>query len=625
MWRGRGRIQYQQSLEYWSDHCKRRDFDEYDRVAVQSGCYRLCQLQDGCRLSGCRHSVNFSTTLGALTPASGIATTDASGTATIQVTAGSNSGQGQITATATVDNKTVNLSQIFTVTLPPLKLANITLTSNTTGAIDLGSSQGISVDIQDANGNPFTSQSVEVTFTSTQAALGKASIASPVSSVNGRASTTYTSLSTPTNGTDVITASIAGASPITIPLTVNLLNAGSISYVSALPKTIGLKGMGGLGTQETSRVTFKVVDTSGAVKVNQPVDFSLNTTLGGLSLSATSGSTGADGTVSTIVQSGVIATPVRVTASTTVGATILSTQSDELVVSTGVPSQDGLSVAESDLNPEAWSTDGVNVTVTARLSDHFHNPVPDGTAVSFTTTGGSIQPSCITAKGTCSVIWTSQNPRPMQASGAQRDGRAVIFAYAIGEEAFVDLNGNGVADAGEFTDNSEAFRDDNENGVRNANEPYLDFNGDGVFNGPDGKYNGVLQGAAYLGSATKSKNVFSNTVLIMSSGEALISILDASLVPLASIGSPTSFFVNVTDINGNTMPSGTTIAVSAPFGTLTGQSSFTVPHNTGFGVTLPLNIAASSSPKFQTGLITIKVTSPAGLVTTAFLDISGIF
>jgi len=573
--------------------------------------------------------VTFVTTLGSLTPAGGAATTDASGTATVQLVSGTSSGQGQVSASATVDGKVVNLSQAFTVTLPALKLANLTLTNNNTGAIDFGSSQGISVDVQNADGTPFTSQSVSVVFTSTQVTQGNATISSPVASVNGTASTTYTAVTA--SGPDLITATIASSgsnagSSLSVALTVNPLLAGSISFVSAVPPTIGLKGMGGLGIQEASRVTFKVVDTSGAVKPNQAVNFALNTTVGGLSLSTLSGSTGADGTVSTIVQAGVVATPVRVTATTTVGNIVLSTQSDQLVVSTGVPAQDGFSVSRVNQNPEAWDIDGVTTAVTARLSDHFHNPVPDGTAVYFTTSGGSIEPSCLTVKGACSVNWTSQNPRPLGpgqisplvTTGALKNGRAVVLAYAIGEEAFVDLNGNGVADPGEFTDTSEAFRDDNEDGVRQASETFIDFNGDGVFNGPDGKYNGVLQGTAFTG-APKSKHVFSNSVIVMSSSAALISSAPAV------IAGPGAFSITVTDINGNTMPSGTKIVVVVPFGTLTGLAAYTVPLNAGFGVTLPLFISGSSTPTAQTGGITVTVTSPAGLVTTKLITISGSF
>lgn len=561
-------------------------------------------------------AVTFLTTLGTLSPGSGIRT-DENGVATVTLTAGSTSGQGQLTASASVDNRLITSTALFSVNLPPLTLSNLRLVDNASGRINYGSSQGIAVDVLDANGHLYTAQSVDVVFSSTMSGQNKATINSPVSTVNGTASTTYTAVTA--SGDDTITASIAGSSkPIT--LTVIPLTAASISFVSASPANIGLKGMGGVGVQDSSLVTFKVVDTVGNPKANQAVTFALNTNLGGLTLSTATGSTDINGLVSTRVQSGVIATPVRVTASTVVGNTTLTTQSDQLTVSTGVPSQDGFSISLGNMNPEAYNYDGVTSTVTARLSDHFHNPVPDGTAVYFTTSGGSVEPSCVTVNGACTVNWTSQDPRPTIAGGALSKGRAVILAYALGEEYFLDLNGNGLADVGVDTikDDPEAFRDDNENGVRNANETFIDFNNDGLYSAGDSKYNGVLQGSGNSG-ASISKNVFRNTVIVMSTSEASIETSTNTLL------APGIFTVTVRDLNGNTMPSGTTITTTAPFGKLTGNTNYTLPQNVGYGVTLSFNLAAAETPKAQSGYITIKVTTPKGLETTELIAVTGNF
>lgn len=587
---------------------------------------------DGTPASGI--SVNFTTTLGTFTPADGVVVTDANGTATVQFTTGPVSGQGQILATATVSNKVINLSTLFSIVLPPLKLANIALTDNATGAIDFGSSQGISADVQDANGVLFTGHSVEVVFTSTQAALGKATINSPVSSVNGKVSTTYTALTA--TGPDVITASIAGSSQ-TINLIVNPLNAGSITYVSALPTTIGLKGMGGFGIQETSKVTFRVVDTSGAPKANVPVSFSLNTTVGGLTLSAETGSTASDGTVSTIVQAGVIATPVRVTATTNVGSLIspkiLSTQSDQLIISTGIPAQDGVSMSVGTFNSESFNIDGVTVPMSIRLSDHFHNPVPDGTAAYFTTSGGAIEPSCTTVNGTCTVNWISQSPRPA-------NGRPVILVYAVGEEAFLDLNGSGKADGsclpdvitngtgvltsrqcGEFTDSSEAFRDDNLNRLRDASETFIDFNMDTIFNGPSGTFNGIFQP---LGSSTTlfTQHVFQNTQIVMSSSEVkdstfAISPTNIPVSPPSSIATLT-----VEDVNGNPMPAGTTIKFDSDHSLYVTQS-FTVPNTPFSGLNSTIfNFALNNINGVGSIVLSVTVTTPSGVSTLKNFNIN---
>lgn len=576
-------------------------------------------------------SVNFSTTLGTLTPPNGIAITDANGIATVQLTAGSTSGQGQVTASATVDNNQVTKSGLFSVSLPALTLSPVTLGLTT---LSYGGSTSVSVTVNDTNGNPYTSQSIDVVFTSTQSVLGKASINTPVKTVNGVATTTYQA-STAT-GTDTITASIAG-STVTSTLTVNPLAAGSLSYISAAPASIALKGMGGIGYQETSTVTFRVLDTSGQPKANQQVDFALNTNVGGLALLQSSASTASDGTVSTIVQSGTVSTPVRVTATVRGSNPVISTQSDQLVISTGIPAQDGFSISVSDMNPESLNIDGVAVAVTARLSDHFHNPVPDGTAVYFTTSGGSITPSCTTVKGTCSVNWTSQNPRPTVARGAKQNGRAVILAYAVGEEYFLDLNGNGLADPSDtWVDDSEAFRDDNESGARQLTESFVDFNNDGSFSAGDLNYNGVLQGSAFTGAA-KTKHVFSNSVIVMSSSEALISNSCGGPIPIAS-GSATTCTITVSDVNNNTMPSGTKVEfvlsdVQSCTGAAGGSCSFSIVNPTD-AIIIPQNVAAigrnigvTISNKTTVGSIgksnlTVKVTSPGGLITSRTYSIN---
>jgi hypothetical protein len=542
-----------------------------------------------------------------------------------------------VIASATVDGKLISNSAQFSVNLPPLTLSPITLGLSN---LSYGGSTSVAVTVKDASGNPFTTQDVDVVFTSTQAATGKATINTPVRTINGVATTTYQA-STAT-GVDTITASIAG-SIVNANVTISPLSANSIQFVSASPSNIGLKGMGGAGIQETSLVTFKVLDTSGQPKANQQVDFTLNTTIGGLLLLSPSGSTAANGTVSVIVQAGTIATSVRVTATITGSSPAISTQSDQLVVSTGVPAQDGFSISIQNFNPEAFNVDGIQDKVTARLSDHFHNPVPDGTAVYFTTSGGSIQPSCTTIGGVCTVTWTSQTPRPvgdatrLNALGLpdpQNNGRARILAYAVGEEAFLDRNGNGVADAGEFTDTSEAFRDDNENGTLDVIETFIDFNSDGIFNGPDGKYNGVLQGAAYIG-APKSKHIYMNSTIVMATSGAKIT--NSCVTPPGSaitvgLGGVKPCTINISDLNKNTMPSGTTVAFSyteVVAGIKLVSDPFTFPNSTAstgtdLGIFLVDSGSASATPPppVGRGVLKVTVTSPGGLVTTGIYSVN---
>ncbi len=361
-------------------------------------------------------AVVFSSTLGTLTPANGIAVTDANGIATVQLIAGANAGQGQITASATIDNKQLSSTTSFSVNLPPLTLGPLNLDLST---ISYGGSTTVSVQVKDSNGNVYTTQPVDVAFISTQAALGNASISPIVRTVNGVASATYSSLTN--TGIDTITAAIAGDTK-TANITILPLNAGSISFVSAAPTTIVQKGMAAPGYSETSLVTFKVLDTMGLAKANQPVDFTLTSSAGGLTVLPVSSSSDINGLVTTTVQAGTVSTPFRVVA--TVTGTAIASQSAQMVVSTGVPKN--ISVSFGTLASESWNYDGVVVPVTARLSDDMQNPVQDNTAVYFTTDDGAVGPSCFTANGACTVNWTSQIPR-------DKAGEVTITASAVGE------------------------------------------------------------------------------------------------------------------------------------------------------------------------------------------------
>lgn len=570
-------------------------------------------------------TVTFTTTLGSVSPLTAV--TNASGTATTQLTAGATAGQGVVTASATIGGILVTGNGLFNENLP--KLSPITLGLAT---LSYGGSTSVSVTVKDANGNAYSGPELSVVFTKSSAT---SIINSPIKTAFGVATTTYQAVTT--SGTDTITATIAGDSSTAVTTTISIAppSANSIQFVSVQPKNIGLKGMGETGFVETALVTFKVLDTLGQPKPNQLVNFSLNSTIGGLALTSPSGSTAFDGTVSVYVQAGTIATSVRVTATIAGTSPAISTQSNQLVVSTGVPAQDGFSISIEKLNPGSFNIDGVTSTVTARLSDHFHNPVPDGTAVYFTTSGGMIHPSCTTLDGACSVTWISQNPRPVNNSPAN-NGRAVILAYAIGEEAFLDINGNGVADPGEFTDTSEAFRDDNENGIRDADETFIDFNRDGIFNGPDTLYNGVLQGAAYI-TAPRTKHIYSNSVIVMASNTPLFSNSCGSAITVL-LNSVKDCIITVSDINGNTMPAGARVEfaiTTTMVGTITGatgpiagtalnlaSSTYTFPNWTfDSAVPIPITISDANTITASRGKLTVTVTS-GGVVTTKIYDVN---
>ena len=446
--------------------------------------------------------------------------------------------------------------------------------------ISAGGTTVVSVRIIDDQGNLFT-ETVDVNFSSgcTNLTPATATLSSPITTSNGIATSTY--LAKGCVGEDAINVT-ANAGGINLSasgiVTVLPADVGSIEFVSATPENISILGTGGLGGSESSTVVFRILDTNSNPVNNQLVNFALNTDVGGITLIPLSATTDNNGLVQTVINSGSVATSVRVQATIDGSNPVISSQSSLLVVSTGIPDQDSFSLSASTPNPEAWDIDGTEVEVTARLADAFNNPVPDGTAVSFTTEGGSIDSSCLTQNGACTVIWRSQFPRPeghylwhkdnskntrsgipdvmhppeqQNTLGQKYGGRATILATVIGEESFPDLNGNGRFDANEMVgfagtnisglpyDLKEAFVDHNEDGFYNPGEAggdtngsgslegFVDFNNDGSFTANDGKYNGVLCSIpAHAGCAEqKSLNVRRMITLVMSTSTGLMQLM----------------------------------------------------------------------------------------------------
>ena len=595
--------------------------------------------------------VTFATTtpaIGTVTPTTAL--TDATGQA-VTTLDGVAAGADNVTATVDIGGNAVTGTATYSV-----GAAVVTMSALTFGVNPLSANGSTSVSVDVFSGGVLVTNPVAVTFSSTCSVAGTATLSSPVTTVGGTATATYTDVGC--GGVDVITASVAGVS-VTGNLTITPPATGSILFVSAVPAQIALKGTGGLGLQETSVVTFKVLDSGANVLAGKLVNFALSTTVGGITLSQTSGTTDALGQVAVSVSSGTVSTPVRVIATTLggpAGLTTLQTQSDVLTITTGIPDQDSASLSATTLNIEGWNVDGTPTVLTMRLADHFNNPVPDGTAVNFTTEGGQIVGTCSTTGGACPATLTSSNPRPV-------DGRITVLAYAVGEESFTDLNGNGLADSltemasvsDPNTDLGEAFVDYDESSLAlsgsnplkapNGIEPFIDFDNNGAFTTPDSKYSGVLcnPAAGTFCAPSTSVNVRDSIVIVFSSSvPAPITItaplgLDlgsATIVPVIASDCNTTISVTfrITDVNGNAMPAGTTISFATSNGTLTGTTSFVVPNTstnviaspTSFDYTAylisdatftaavagPPAVAAFCSDSTPTGILTVTITTP---------------
>jgi hypothetical protein len=526
--------------------------------------------------------------------------------------------------------------------------------------ISAGATLGISLAIVDENDQRILTQT-PVTFTSSCAKDGFANIDQQVNTINGEAVATYEDISCAggDGNEDVIVASlVVNNSTISITRSISILaeSVGSITFVSADPTQLVLQGTGGQNSQTVSTLVFQVNGVLGNPLAQQNVTFSLNTQTGGLSLSPASGITNSQGQVSARVTSGNVPTSVRVTADvvTNSGVSVL-TQSDLLAVNTGLPDQNSFTLSANRLNPEAYNISGQTVSLVARLADTFNNPVPDGTTVSFTTEGGVIAPSCATTNGTCSVTWTSSNPRTL-------DHRVTILATAIGHETLFDANGNnsfddadgiaiidgtdsgfGTSQSGTtgFIDHSEAWRDDNANLVKDDSEIFLDYNNNGQFDVADSLFNGPQCNSANTcgqGSAN-TLHVRRSLEIVTASSVALLDILNQAgdiifsnhqAVAEPSLvleqGEAISLLLQFSDTAIQSISSNSTIRVTSNAGLLAGQINTSMRETNKSGASVVeftlTNDRVDTGGVQTTATVNAEVVSPSGVVSVVIFVVA---
>ncbi|WP_298444195.1 invasin [uncultured Ferrimonas sp.] len=649
-----------------------------------------------------------STTLGGISPSAGTAVTDDNGRAILDLFANGDVGAGEVTVSVSGQSA----SKAFEIGRVDVNLqVSAQIGSNNLPA---GGSTIIEVQVQNPDGSLALDQPFAIELSSDCIVAGTAVVDTPVNTIGGIAYATYRANGC--NGTDRVTASAqTGGTNVTGDVSIDVTGAkvGSIQYVSAVPSLLALKSSGGIGgtgsRSETGVVTFKLLDETAAAATQELLCFELATDVGGIELTPSpvgddiascsnipagadltkyaSGYTDAEGMVSVTVKAGSVPTPVKVFALWSDGTNNISNVSDELVISTGLADNNSFSMSASVFNPEGLQFDGEVSSINILAADHFNNPVPDGTTVSFVTEGGAVDPTCTTINGACSVEWRSQDPRPFDGVGAvcsvadnlgstappcidptvgpsrldfngsgfddkALPGRATVMAYAIGEESFIDLNGNGQFDAGEpFGDLSEAFRDDNEDGVyRNfdatganpsgavpagaVTEEFTDFDLSDDFTAADGLYTGLLCDAASSAACSDTGlddnyahlNVSRNLAIVMAGSspqgklafsDAPYAILNGAQINLITDASRT-VVLYLTDVNNNPLPVGTSITAATSNGVLVIGESYAFPNTSADRPSAYVfTVEQETEPNGKTeGTLTITVKTPKGAART---------
>jgi len=505
-------------------------------------------------------------------------TTNSSGTASATIYSGANSGAVTVKATSGLLLQSASLS----ITSSP---ASISVTAVNPNLIN-GQSTNITADVRNVLNNAV-SDGTMVTFSITAGATNAGQL-SPLTAttVNGIASVTFAADASNT-GSLIITAS-AGTSPAvtaTVLIIVNSAQTGSLEFVSATPDVINISGAGA----SSSFVKFKVISSTGSPMQGVNVNFTLygptGATLDAGGLTTSSGSTDAQGEVTTILKAGNVAGPCRIAAAVTVTGppvSTLSASSGNISIGGGVPSDRFFSTSVTKRNIDGLLCDNVQSRINVLIADRFGNyNILKGTSVSFATDAGAIDTSNITdATGATTSDFRSQAPRPTDVApvvgepsytvGARtynpRDGWLTILVSTTGEEYFQDDNANGVYDLSinePFNDLPEPFIDSDDSGTRGSGELFFDWpsgvtgNTVGSYNGVNGVWDAKIPIFREVNLVmTGPPNIGANTTRIVNSA------LGTGAVTIAR-GSSETFYVYVSDVNMNALIAGTKIAATS--------------------------------------------------------------
>lgn len=558
------------------------------------------------------------------------ALTNASGVAEVSIAPASVSsiGAATVSASANISGTAVTSQADFSVQASSLVLSNLMA-----GSTSIASGANTSVQVTAlVGGVAISGVPVNVSFTtscgrinSQDTSLGGVSI---TSNGAGVAAAVYDAISADGSlctGLVSITTSSAGATQRSININVAAPTANAVVFVSALPAQIFVAGSGAI---DQAIVKFKVLSSSNTGLASVPVRFSIVTNPGGVGLGAAgstspvTANTNSNGDISIAVFSGTIPGAVKVRAELVSNALVFS-ESQNLTVASGPPSQERMDLSVETYNIEGWAVSGVSTQLTVRIADRQGNAVDDGTVINFTAEGGQVARSCATARvngvSLCSVSFISQNPRPA-------GGRASVLAYTNGTKTYIDTNGNNTYDPGIDTlvNIGDAFRDDNENGT-------YDTGGVGEFLIPRGGSLACPGAGALFPSRANTCDVSLQTT-VRQQAVILFSSTTPSLDVVSAGTGGVSFKLRSFDNLLLPLPLGSTFSAQA--NDIDTNDGFACAVDKVFGSPVP-NVSPTTNPLSDlatTGVVTLKncragdsvvitVKVPSGLETSFFIPL----
>jgi hypothetical protein len=451
--------------------------------------------------------------------------------------------------------------------------------------------------------------------------------------VNGTASASLYSV---TAGTMAITAvwtdpssgsSVSGTGTVVFGSTASPTIA-TITFVSAVPASIGLKGSG----NETSKVTFLCKDNQGnPVPAGASVTFSLPSPNNlGATISPMTANTDSAGTAYTNLTASTVAGTIVVTASA--GASVTG-QSNPITIVGGLPSYENFtftcdSPSMAGLDP-AFAQ--VSQNCTTKVSDRNSNKL-NGVQITFHSEAGSVDPFATTdATGTAVMNFGAGNPNPklVAASTADfdplqcllptsfapdflncpfhwtpplaeptftsptgvvanpRQGVVTLIAFTTGAEACYGQVVNGACMCGTspcpvcaanantacFTDLPEPFLDENDNGTWDPGEYFDDTNNNGTWDPANGQWDAQIEIWRSFRVVWASGPVFGPkySEILNAAGQAL-----NGLPPIGPCGSaPVKF--RFIDLNGNAPAAALAGSTDSISSTASGAAAVTGP------------------------------------------------
>lgn len=408
-------------------------------------------LQNNYVFDGTR--VNFTSNIGTITSStttiSGTAVADFycsnSGTATITVTSGSIKGSVKVICTTLRINLSINPDSI-----PADGITASTITAKVTDANSGEAKSGVAVNFTTSNG----------TIT-----------ASAATNVNGEANATLTS--SISSGFARITAAESGGASNIMHVTFTPFGVSKIA-LSASPTSIIADGV------STSIITAEVKDLNENPVVDETeIKFYCSDdsakitpsskTVNGIATATLTSSINAH-QVTIVASSGTLSSTYQQVIESIKRGDVFVYSSTKVTFNAGMPAYIRVAVEVGKENIRGWDFFGNTAVIPAYVYDSNHNPVSDGTEITFTTDGGMITENATTSGGCATTTFTTTGGFPVGAANSDTIGYCCGFDSDCDR---TDTDGDRfIAHKGWATITARAGSAKGENVILNSGEPY---------------------------------------------------------------------------------------------------------------------------------------------------------